>query len=86
MPSWQLLVVIFLVDGLATAFCVLGWFNGGGKTVSTSPLTIVRVWVFSLGVFCVMVGVYHVLVDSPVYDRLLYFESPFRRSGEFLKS
>ena len=65
MPSWQLIVAIFLVEVLATAFCVLGWFNGGGKTASTSPLTIVRVWVFSLGVFCVMAGVYHLLVDSP---------------------
>lgn len=82
MPSSQLIVAIFLVDVLVTAFCVLGWFNGGGKTVSTSPLTIVRMWVFSLGVFCVMAGIYHLFVDSPVYYRLLHFKSQFRRSRE----
>jgi H+-transporting ATPase len=80
MPSWQLLVAIFLVDVLATVFCVLGWFNGGRTTAMTSPLTIVRVWMFSLGVFCVMAGVYHILATSRVYNCLLHLKWPFKRS------
>ena len=75
-PSWQLSTAILLVDALATAFCVMGWFNGQGSTEIASVATICRVWVFSLGVFCVMAGVYYVLAESPQFDRLMHGRWP----------
>lgn len=82
MPSWQLIGAVLLVDILATAFCVLGWFNGGLRQVVTSPLTIVRVWLFSFGVFCVIAIVYHLLAGSEKFDRLMHFKWPIKRSKE----
>src|ERR1700761_2304085 len=32
-PSWQLCGAIFLVDSLATLFCIFGWFVGGGTQI-----------------------------------------------------
>ncbi|KAI5800335.1 hypothetical protein DFH27DRAFT_78408 [Peziza echinospora] len=52
-PSWQLSGAIFVVDIIATLFCIFGWFTGG----QTSIVAVVRIWVFSFGVFCVLGGV-----------------------------
>ena len=82
MPSWQLIGAVLLVDILATAFCVLGWFNGGLTHVVTSPLTILRVWLFSFGVFCVIAIFYRLLARSKMFDRLMHFKSPIKRSKE----
>ena len=67
-PSWQLSSAILIVDILATIFCVFGWFVGG----QTSIVTVVRVWVFSFGVFCVMGGVYYLLQGSQGFDNLMH--------------
>lgn len=79
-PSWQLVLAILLVDVLATLFCVFGWLNRQGSEglVVSSPSTIVRVWVFSLGVFSAMAGVYYLLADSPAFDRLMHGHWPCR--------
>lgn len=52
-PSWQLTGAILVVDIISTMFCLFGWFTGG----QTSIVTVVRIWIFSFGVFCVMGGV-----------------------------
>jgi len=67
-PSWQLSGAIFLVDIIATFFCLFGWFQHGEQT---SIVTVVRIWVFSFGVFCVMAGVYYLLQDSVAFDNLM---------------
>lgn len=67
-PSWQLSGAILVVDILATVFCVFGWFVGG----QTSIVTVVRVWVFSFGVFCIMGGVYYLLQGSQGFDNLMH--------------
>jgi H+-transporting ATPase len=67
-PSWQLSGAILLVDLLATFFCLFGWFIGG----NTSIVAVVRIWVFSFGVFCVMGGVYYLLADSVAFDNLMH--------------
>jgi len=71
-PSWQLSGAILIVDLIATFFCLFGWFIGG----QTSIVTVVRVWIFSFGVFCVMGGVYYLLQDSIGFDNLMHGKSP----------
>ncbi|KAH7089635.1 hypothetical protein FB567DRAFT_306865 [Paraphoma chrysanthemicola] len=72
LPSWQLTTAILLVDILATLFTVFGWFVGG----QTSIVAVVRVWIFSFGVFCVMGGVYYLLQGSQGFDNLMHGNSP----------
>lgn len=82
-PSWQLFLAIVLVDALATVFCIFGWFDGKAwmeMKVRSSPSTIIRVWVFSLGVFFAMAAVYYLLADSQAFDRLMHCQWPCRRS------
>ncbi|BAE55854.1 plasma membrane H+-ATPase [Aspergillus flavus] len=66
-PSWQLTGAILVVDLMATFFCLFGWFVGG----QTSIVTVVRTWVFSIGVFCVMGGLYYLLQDSKGFDNIM---------------
>ncbi|QDS76869.1 plasma membrane H+-ATPase [Venturia effusa] len=70
-PSWQLAGAIIVVDILATMFCIFGWFVGG----QTSIVAVVRVYIFSFGVFCVMGGVYYLLQDSQGFDNLMHGKS-----------
>jgi H+-transporting ATPase len=67
-PSWQLSGAILIVDLIATFFCLFGWFIGG----NTSIVAVVRIWVYSFGVFCVMGGVYYLLQDSVGFDNLMH--------------
>ncbi len=71
-PSWQLTGAILVVDIVATLFCIFGWFIGG----QTSVVAVVRVWIFSFGVFCVMGGLYYLLADSVGFDNLMHGKSP----------
>lgn len=71
LPSWQLTGAILTVDILATLFTIFGWFVGG----QTSIVAVVRVWVFSFGVFCVMGGVYYLLQGSQGFDNLMHGKS-----------
>ena len=71
-PSWQLSGAILIVDLLATMFCLFGFFVGDW----TSIVTVVRVWIFSFGVFCVMGGVYFLLQKSTGFDSLMHGKSP----------
>ncbi|KAK5071912.1 plasma membrane H+-ATPase [Lithohypha guttulata] len=72
MPSWQLTGAILLVDSLATLFCIFGWFVGGERT---SVVAVVRIWLYSFGVFCVMAGVYYLLQNNRTFDRFVHFGS-----------
>ena len=72
LPSWQLTGAILIVDLLATFFCLFGFFVGGW----TSIVAVVRVWIFSFGVFCVMGGVYFLLQKSTGFDSLMHGKSP----------
>lgn len=71
-PSWQLTGAILIVDLLATFFCLFGWFDNG----NTSIVAVVRVWVFSFGVFCVMGGIYYLLQGSKGFDNIMHGKSP----------
>ncbi|ODQ68030.1 plasma-membrane proton-e [Nadsonia fulvescens var. elongata DSM 6958] len=71
-PSWELSSAVFIVDVLATCFCIWGWFVGG----QTSVVTVVRVWIFSFGVFCVLGGLYYLMYGSISFDRLAHGKSP----------
>ena len=68
-PSWQLMSAIILVDVVATFFCLFGWFVGGEQT---SIVAVVRIWLYSFGVFCVMAGVYYLLQDSVTFDNIVH--------------
>ncbi|KAK5017648.1 plasma membrane H+-ATPase [Cryomyces antarcticus] len=71
-PSWQLSGAILCVDIIATFFTLFGWFIGG----QTSIVAVVRIWIFSFGVFCVMGGVYYLLQDSAGFDNMMHGKSP----------
>jgi H+-transporting ATPase len=72
LPSWQLVGAVLTVDVVATLFTLFGWFVGG----PTNIVAVVRVWAFSLGVFCVMGGVYYLLQGSQGFDDLMHGKSP----------
>ncbi|KAI8955875.1 plasma-membrane proton-e [Xylaria longipes] len=71
-PSWQLTGAILIVDILATFFCIFGFFENG----FTHIVAVVRIWIFSFGVFSVMGGVYYFLQDSSGFDNLMHGKSP----------
>jgi len=73
-PSWQLTGAILVVDILATCFCIWGWFEAPGSL--THIVTVVRIWIFSFGIFCIMGGVYYLLQDSVGFDNLMHGKSP----------
>lgn len=72
LPSWQLTAAILVVDLLATFFCLFGWFVGG----ETSIVAVVRVWIFSFGIFCIMGGLYYLLQGSTSFDNIMHGKSP----------
>jgi len=63
---------ILCVDIIATFFTLFGWFIGG----NTSIVAVVRIWVYSFGVFCVMGGIYYLLQDSVAFDNMMHGKSP----------
>ncbi|RAL02397.1 plasma-membrane proton-efflux P-type ATPase [Aspergillus ibericus CBS 121593] len=71
-PSWKLIGAIAVVDLMATCFCLFGWFVGE----PTSTPTILRIYVFSFGVFCIMGGIYHLLHGSKSFDNIMHGKSP----------
>ncbi|PYH99966.1 plasma membrane ATPase [Aspergillus ellipticus CBS 707.79] len=71
-PSWKLVGAIAAVDIVATCFCAFGWFVGG----QTSAPTILRIYVFSFGVFCIMGGLYYLLHRSKSFDNIMHGKSP----------
>jgi H+-transporting ATPase len=75
LPSWQLAAAILVVDLVASFFCYFGWFVGG----QTSIVAIVRIWVFSFGVFCIMGGLYFLLQRSNAFDDIMHGKFPRRR-------
>lgn len=78
LPSWQLTGAILVVDIVATFFCLFGWFVGA----ETSIVAVVRIWIFSFGVFCVMGGIYYLLQGSNGFDSLMHGESPRRKAKQ----
>jgi H+-transporting ATPase len=81
-PSWQLVIAIFVVDVLATLFCVFGWLSGDfhqtsphdSATFSTNNdvdiVTVVVIWAYSIGVTVIIAVVYYILTIIPALDNL----------------
>lgn len=67
LPSWQLTGAVFIVDIIATMFTLFGWFSQNWNDI----VTVVRVWIWSIGVFCVLGGAYYLLSESVAFDRLM---------------
>ncbi|KAL4897593.1 E1-E2 ATPase-domain-containing protein, partial [Aspergillus ambiguus] len=81
-PSWQLVGAIFVVDVIATLFCVFGWLSG--EYEQTSPpshaefsvngdvdiVTVVVIWAYSIGVTIIIAVVYYLLTIIPALDNL----------------
>ncbi|KAI9747064.1 MAG: plasma membrane H+-ATPase [Lichina confinis] len=72
LPSWELAGAILVVDIIATFFTLFGFFVGG----QTSIVTVVRIWILSFGVFCVLGGIYYLLQDNVGFDNLMHGKSP----------
>ncbi|PTU21793.1 hypothetical protein P175DRAFT_0500676 [Aspergillus ochraceoroseus IBT 24754] len=81
-PSWQLVFAIFIVDVLATLFCVFGWLAGDYHQTSppsqdhfsihsdTDIVTVVVIWAYSIGVTVIIAVVYYILTIIPGLDNL----------------
>lgn len=80
-PSWELAGAVGAVDIIATLFCVFGWWSK-----DTSIVTVVRVWIYSFGIFCVLGGLYYLMQDSIAFDSIMHGkgikEKPPQRSIE----
>ncbi|KAG0636930.1 hypothetical protein HOY80DRAFT_890498 [Tuber brumale] len=76
-PSWQLSGAILLVDIIATLFTIFGWFEHGEQT---SIVAVVRIWIYSFGIFCVLGGVYYLLQDSVAFDNFMHGKTPKKDS------
>lgn len=66
-PSWQLAGAVFAVDVIATMFTLFGWWSQNW----TDIVSVVRIWIWSIGVFCVMGGAYYQMSESESFDRLM---------------
>ncbi|CAM9014319.1 unnamed protein product [Wickerhamomyces anomalus] len=66
-PSWQLSGAVFIVDIIATMFALFGWWSQNWNDI----VTVVRVWIFSFGTFCVMGGAYYLMSESEAFDRFM---------------
>ena len=76
LPSWQLTGAILVVDLVATCFTIWGIFLPDRELHQTSIVAVVRIWIFSFGVFCIMGGVYYLLQGSVGFDNLMHGKSP----------
>jgi H+-transporting ATPase len=80
LPSWQLIGAIFGVDVLATLFCIFGWLNPDifqeplpnpmsqfEQTANghTDVVTVVVVWLYSIGVIIFIAITYYLLNKIP---------------------
>ena len=77
-PSWQLSGAILIVDLVATFFCLFGFFIGP----YTSIVAVVRIWLFSFGVFCILGGLYFLLQKSKGFDSLMHGKSPKQKTKQ----
>lgn len=85
-PNYKLVGAIFVVDVLATLFCVFGWLSGdlpefftafGGDTVGVQPysqetsiVTVVVIWGYSIGVTVIVAIVYFLLTRMSYINNL----------------
>ena len=77
-PSWQLAGAILAVDIIATLFCIFGWFVEG----HTSIVAVVRIWIFSFGIFAIMGGLYYFMQGSAGFDNIMHGKSPKRNQKQ----
>ncbi|AQZ17112.1 PMA1 (YGL008C) [Zygosaccharomyces parabailii] len=66
-PSWQLAGAVACVDVIATMFTLFGWWSQNWSDM----VTVVRVYIWSIGVFCVLGGAYYLMSESVAFDRLM---------------
>ena len=66
-PSWQLAGAVFCVDAIATMFCLFGWWSQNW----TDIVTVVRIYIWSLGIFCCLGGAYYLMSESESFDRFM---------------
>ncbi|KAL6950059.1 plasma membrane H+-ATPase [Hanseniaspora vineae] len=66
-PSWQLAGAVGAVDVIATMFTLFGWWSQNW----TDIVTVVRIYIWSLGIFFVMGGAYYLMSESESFDRLM---------------
>ncbi|KAH3901727.1 probable Plasma membrane ATPase 1 [Saccharomycodes ludwigii] len=66
-PSWQLSGAVLAVDIIATMFTLFGWWSQNW----TDMVTVVRIYIWSFGIFCVMGGAYYIMSQSESFDRLM---------------
>lgn len=77
LPSMALVSAIAAVNLTSTLMAGFGVFGA-----RTSGLTILRVWILSAGVTCVIAMAYIVLHNSPAFDSLMHGRFPRRKAKE----
>lgn len=66
-PSIQLLAAVLAVDVLTSVWVAFGWFFGYRSHVET----ILRVWIFSFGIFGIMATLFWILHGNSCFDALM---------------
>lgn len=81
LPSVQLFLAVLLVDIAATLLVVFGIF----ANKPTSWWTILRVWIFAIGIWVVCAIVYNLLQGSEAFDSLMHGKGWRKRSERSLE-
>ena len=80
-PSWQLAGAVFGVDVIATMFTLFGWWSDNW----TDIVTVVKIYVWSLGVFFTMAGAYYLMSESEAFDNFMNGRKKEEKSGKSLE-
>lgn len=78
-PSWQLFGAVLAVDIVATIFTFFGLFAEG---VRTDIITIIRIWVFSIGIFVGLALIHQMFNESDIFEAIYRKFSRWFRDGE----
>lgn len=73
-PSLSLIAAVLAIDITSTLMAAFGVFGA-----RVPPLTLVRIWVISLGVTAVIAMAYVLLHNSPAFDSLMHGRFPRRK-------
>ncbi|CCH60203.1 hypothetical protein TBLA_0C04030 [Henningerozyma blattae CBS 6284] len=79
-PSWQLSGAVLAVDVIALMFTLFGWWSQNW----TDIVTCVKIGVWSIGIFCVMGGLYYMMSESQAFDDFVNFRK--KKEPESTKS
>ncbi len=71
-PSWQLVGAVLIVDIIATVFAFFGLFS---SQPGVDIITIVKIWIFSIGVFTGLALLHQLFNNSRIFNKMIHHET-----------